>query len=88
MMAKPPGVRVMASAIQNPPYEDKAVAPKVFPTAISLETTRFSNNKYLLLNLRIPLKYFFACMPKKKQTGQKIYIFGRGMERKGLFKNK
>src|SRR4029077_5712519 len=30
---------MMANAIQKPPYEDKAVAPKVFPTAISLGTT-------------------------------------------------
>jgi len=32
---KPPGVRVMAKEIQKPPYEESAVAPKVFPTAIS-----------------------------------------------------
>lgn len=36
MMLKPPGVRIMAKEIQKPPYEDRAVAPKVFPTAISL----------------------------------------------------
>jgi hypothetical protein len=35
-MSKPPGVRIMANEIQNPPYEDSAVAPKVLPTAISL----------------------------------------------------
>ena len=27
---------MMAKEIQNPPYEDSAVAPKVFPIAISL----------------------------------------------------
>lgn len=32
----PPGVRTIANEIQKPPYEDSAVAPKVFPTAISL----------------------------------------------------
>ena len=35
-MSNPPGVRTIAKEIQNPPYEDRAVAPKVFPTAISL----------------------------------------------------
>lgn len=34
-IANPPGVRVIAKAIQKPPYEDSAVAPKVFPIAIS-----------------------------------------------------
>jgi len=27
---------MMPKAIQKPPYEERAVAPKVFPTAISL----------------------------------------------------
>ena len=36
MIPNPPGVRVMAKEIQNPPYEERAVAPKVLPTAISL----------------------------------------------------
>ena len=31
-----PGVRTQPMAIQKPPYEERAVAPKVFPTAISL----------------------------------------------------
>jgi hypothetical protein len=31
------GVRTIAKEIQKPPYEESAVAPKVFPTAISLE---------------------------------------------------
>jgi len=35
-IAKPPGVRMMANDSQKPPYEESAVAPKVFPTAISL----------------------------------------------------
>jgi len=30
------GVRMRAYEIQKPPYEDRAVAPKVLPTAISL----------------------------------------------------
>jgi len=34
-ISKPPGVRMIANEIQKPPYEDKAVAPKVLPTAIS-----------------------------------------------------
>lgn len=33
---KPPGVKMTAKDNQNPPYEDSAVAPNVFPTAISL----------------------------------------------------
>lgn len=33
---KLPGVSVIAKAIQNPPYEDNAVAPNVLPIAISL----------------------------------------------------
>ena len=37
---KPPGVRTIAKEIQNPPYEERAVAPKVFPTAISLFRVR------------------------------------------------
>ena len=36
-ISKPPGVRMMAKEIQKPPYEDRAVAPKVLPTAISLD---------------------------------------------------
>lgn len=79
MTAKPPGVRVMANAIQNPPYEDKAVAPKVFPTAISLEYTRFSNNKHLLLNL---FRYNTFFLYVKKADRKKIYIFGRRIKRK------
>jgi hypothetical protein len=35
-ISKPPGVRMMAVPIQKPPYEDRAVAPKVLPRAISL----------------------------------------------------
>lgn len=35
-MAKPPGVRMMAKESQKPPYEESAVAPNVFPIAISL----------------------------------------------------
>ena len=34
-MSNPPGVKIMAKAIQKPPYDESAVAPKVFPTAIS-----------------------------------------------------
>lgn len=34
----PPGVRMMANESQKPPYEDRAVAPNVLPTAISLRT--------------------------------------------------
>ena len=41
-MSNPPGVRVIPTAIQKPPYEDRAVAPKVFPTAISLVCISFS----------------------------------------------
>ena len=37
-ISNPPGVRIMAKESQKPPYEDNAVAPKVLPTAISLET--------------------------------------------------
>ena len=33
---KPPGVRIMPKASQKPPYDERAVAPKVLPTAISL----------------------------------------------------
>ena len=39
-MLNPPGVSVMANEIQNPPYEERAVAPKVLPTAISLTQSR------------------------------------------------
>lgn len=39
-MSKPPGVRMTANESQNPPYEESAVAPKVFPTAISLRNNR------------------------------------------------
>ena len=35
-ISNPPGVRMMAVPIQKPPYEDRAVAPKVLPRAISL----------------------------------------------------
>jgi hypothetical protein len=35
-ISNPPGVSTMANDNQNPPYDDKAVAPNVFPTAISL----------------------------------------------------
>lgn len=35
-MLNPPGVRMIANEIQNPPYDERAVAPKVLPTAISL----------------------------------------------------
>ena len=35
-ISKPPGVRTIAKESQKPPYEDRAVAPKVLPTAISL----------------------------------------------------
>lgn len=35
-ISNPPGVRMMAKEIQKPPYEERAVAPNVFPTAISL----------------------------------------------------
>ena len=35
IIANPPGVKMIAVPIQNPPYEDSAVAPKVLPTAIS-----------------------------------------------------
>lgn len=38
----PPGVRMMPKAIQKPPYEESAVAPKVFPTAISLRECSIS----------------------------------------------
>jgi hypothetical protein len=31
-----PGVRIIAKEIQKPPYDDRAVAPKVLPIAISL----------------------------------------------------
>jgi hypothetical protein len=37
---KPPGVRMMAVPIQKPPYEARAVAPKVLPSAISLWSVR------------------------------------------------
>lgn len=37
-MLKPPGVRMMAKEIQKPPQDESAVAPNVFPTAISLQT--------------------------------------------------
>ena len=37
-ISKPPGVRMIAVPIQKPPYEERAVAPKVFPVAISLWT--------------------------------------------------
>ena len=37
-MAKPPGVRIMANDNQKPPYDERAVAPNVLPTAISLST--------------------------------------------------
>lgn len=86
MMAKPPGVRVMASAIQKPPYEDKAVAPKVFPTAISLGSTRFSNNNnkneqdILLNSFRYNTYYLYA---KKSKQGKKKEI-GKRMKRKRL----
>ena len=33
---------MMPKAIQKPPYEESAVAPKVFPTAISLVRTFIS----------------------------------------------
>jgi len=33
---KPPGVKMMAVPIQKPPYDARAVAPKVLPRAISL----------------------------------------------------
>lgn len=36
MILNPPGVKTMAREIQKPPYEDSAVAPNVFPAAISL----------------------------------------------------
>jgi hypothetical protein len=36
IMLNPPGVRTIATEIQKPPYDERAVAPKVFPTAISL----------------------------------------------------
>lgn len=36
MISNPPGVKVMATAIQKPPYDDSAVAPNVLPMAISL----------------------------------------------------
>jgi hypothetical protein len=35
-ISNPPGVRTTANESQKPPYDDRAVAPKVFPTAISL----------------------------------------------------
>lgn len=35
-MLKPPGVRMIAKEIQKPPYDERAVAPKVLPTANSL----------------------------------------------------
>lgn len=35
----PPGVSTIANESQNPPYDDNAVAPKVFPIAISLQPT-------------------------------------------------
>ena len=35
-ISKPPGVKMMAKEIQKPPKEESAVAPNVFPTAISL----------------------------------------------------
>jgi hypothetical protein len=37
-ISNPPGVRMMAKESQKPPYEERAVAPKVLPTAISLVT--------------------------------------------------
>ena len=39
-ISKPPGVRTIANEIQKPPYEDRAVAPNVLPTAISLRIVR------------------------------------------------
>jgi hypothetical protein len=36
MMLKPPGVKIIPTEIQNPPYEESTVAPNVFPMAISL----------------------------------------------------
>ena len=44
----PPGVRMIAKEIQKPPYEDRAVAPNVLPTAISL-----ININYLLQSMRV-----------------------------------
>ena len=35
-ISKPPGVRIIAYEIQNPPYDERVVAPNVLPTAISL----------------------------------------------------
>jgi hypothetical protein len=37
-ISKPPGVRIIAYEIQNAPYDEKAVAPNVLPTAISLSS--------------------------------------------------
>jgi hypothetical protein len=48
-----PGVRTQPMAIQKPPYEERAVAPKVFPTAISLfsrinmEINRWGTESYV-----------------------------------------
>lgn len=42
-ISKPPGVKMMAKDNQNPPYDDSAVAPKVLPTAISLEIVRLAS---------------------------------------------
>lgn len=36
MISKPPGVKMMPIEIQNPPYDERTVAPNEFPTAISL----------------------------------------------------
>ena len=37
IISNPPGVRMIAYEIQKPPKDESAVAPKVLPTAISLE---------------------------------------------------
>jgi hypothetical protein len=50
----PPGVRMIAVPIQKPPYEERAVAPKVLPRATSLLFVRFIRCRTLLYNLDLP----------------------------------
>ena len=44
-MIPKPGVKMIAYEIQKPPYDDRAVAPKVLPTAISLDVVTFVSFK-------------------------------------------
>lgn len=51
---KPPGVRVIPTEIQKPPNEDNAVAPKVFPTAISLKSRVKASSFVTIFVIYIP----------------------------------